>query len=55
MKVKGERGTYHDPQVLALGNRVNVELSIEIGHEKQGASCMWEIVRPAADMLGSRG
>ena len=28
----------HYPQVLALDNWVNVELSIEIGNEKQGAS-----------------
>jgi len=41
----------HDPQVLALDNWVNGELSIEIGNEKQGASELGVGHKPAVDMV----
>ena len=44
----------HDPQVLALDNWVNGELSIEMENEKQGASELGVGHKPAVDMLGLR-
>ena len=41
----------HDPQVLALDNWVNGELSIETGKEKQGASELGVGHKPAVDMV----